>query len=209
MSNWKLPFFITRHFLYALVLGGIAGIGFMIFLIEFDHLTSTEAFCTSCHSMEFAAETYRKSSHYNPISGVRASCGDCHVSEGVFSATWDHFMGSKDLFSQLFGPDYDDPVINALHLPDAAFSARKWFEDRGSATCLRCHVLTAIQGNRPETNAIHVEETKGKSCINCHINLVHRKVPDQETFKRAQWNQMIETEFGLEPGTADRILSEE
>jgi hypothetical protein len=48
------------------------------------------------------------------------------VSEGVFAATWDHALGSKELFKQLFGPDYDDPVINALHLAEAAFAARKW-----------------------------------------------------------------------------------
>jgi nitrate/TMAO reductase-like tetraheme cytochrome c subunit len=209
MSKWTLPAFITPQFLYALVLGGIAGIGFMIFLIEFDHLTSTEAFCTNCHSMELAAESYRQSSHYNPISGVRASCGDCHVSEGVFAATWDHIVGSQDLYAQLFGPDYDDPVVNALHLPDAAFTAREWFENSDSATCKRCHLLEAIQGNRPETNAIHREESKGKSCIHCHINLVHRKVPGRKTFKREKWNQMIEQEFGLQPGTAAEILSRE
>jgi tetratricopeptide (TPR) repeat protein len=63
---------------------------------EFD-LADTAAFCTTCHSMELAAEPYRQSSHYQPASGVRASCGDCHVSEGVIAATWDHFIGGKDL----------------------------------------------------------------------------------------------------------------
>lgn len=208
MSKWTLPIFITRHVLYALVLGGLAGIGFMVFLMQFDRLTSTEAFCTTCHSMELAAEPYRQSSHYNPVSGVRAECGDCHVSEGVFAATWDHFMGSKDLFAQIFGKNYDDPVVNTLHLPEAAFAAREWFRERDSVTCKRCHVLDAIQGKRPETNAIHVEETDGKSCIDCHINLVHRRVPDQKTFKRETWNAMIETEFQLEPGTAEKLLAE-
>ncbi|MEW8383645.1 MAG: NapC/NirT family cytochrome c, partial [Candidatus Thiodiazotropha taylori] len=120
MSKLRLPLFITRHVVIALLIGGFAGIGFVLFLTEFDHLTSTETFCTTCHSMELVAEPYRQSSHYRPASGVQASCGDCHVSEGVFAATWDHFVGSKDLFNQIFGPDYDDPVINALHLPDAA-----------------------------------------------------------------------------------------
>ncbi|MEL0586301.1 MAG: NapC/NirT family cytochrome c [Candidatus Thiodiazotropha sp. (ex. Lucinoma kazani)] len=206
-SRWKLPNFITRHVLYALVIGGVAGIGFMLFLIEFDQLTSSEAFCTTCHSMELAAESYRQSTHYNPVSGVRASCGDCHVSEGVFAATWDHFLGGKDLFSQIFGPDYDDPVVNVLHLPDAAFAARKWFKSKHSVTCKRCHVLEAIQGKRADTNAIHREETTGKSCIDCHINLVHRKVPDEKTFKRAQWHQMIEEEFGLEAGMANQLMA--
>ncbi|MCU7841965.1 MAG: NapC/NirT family cytochrome c [Candidatus Thiodiazotropha sp. (ex Troendleina suluensis)] len=206
-SRWKLPYFITRHVLYALVIGGVAGIGFMLFLIEFDHLTSSEAFCTTCHSMELAAEPYRQSVHYNPVSGIRASCGDCHVSEGVFAATWDHFLGGKDLFSQIFGPEYDDPVVNALHLPDAAFAARAWFKSRDSATCKRCHVLEAIQGKRANINAIHREETAGKSCIDCHINLVHRKVPDEKTFKQAQWHRMIEEEFDLETGMADQLMA--
>lgn len=205
---WWLPDFITRHVLIALVLGGLAGIGFMVFLMEFDHYTSSEVFCTSCHSMELAAEPYRESAHYLPESGVRASCGDCHVSPGVFAATWDHFLGGKDLFRQIFGADYDDPVVNRLHLPDAAFSAREWFRRNDSHTCRRCHVQDAIVGKRADTRAIHQEDAKGKTCIDCHINLVHRKVPSKATFKREPWNLMVESEFGLEPGTAARILAE-
>lgn len=203
-----LPEFITRHVLFALVFGGVAGIGFMVFLMEFDHYTSSEAFCTTCHSMELAAEPYRKSSHYLPESGVRAGCGDCHVSPGVFRATWDHFIGGKDLFRQIFGADYDDPVVNALHLPEAAFSAREWFRKNDSHTCRRCHEQEAIVGKRADTLQIHQEETEGKTCVDCHINLVHRHVPERETFKRAAWNQMVEKNFGLAPGTADQLLAE-
>jgi nitrate/TMAO reductase-like tetraheme cytochrome c subunit len=206
MPKLSAPLFITRHVLIALVVGGVGGLLFMTFLLEFDHYTSTNEFCTTCHSMTYAEETYRQTVHYDSASGVRASCGDCHVSEGVFAATWDHAIGSKDLFKQLFGPDYDDPVINMLHLPEAAFAARKWFRARDSATCKRCHVQDAIQGKRADTAAIHLEETEGKSCIDCHYNLVHRKVPDESTFKREAWNRMVEEEFGLEQGTAERLL---
>jgi nitrate/TMAO reductase-like tetraheme cytochrome c subunit len=207
MGRLRAPLFITRHVLIALVIGGVGGVLFMTFLLEFDHYTSSNAFCTTCHSMTYADESYRQTVHYNSASGVRASCGDCHVSEGVFAATWDHAIGSKDLFKQLFGPDYDDPVVNALHLPEAAFAARRWFQARDSATCKRCHTLEAIQGKRADTAAIHREETDGKSCIDCHYNLVHRKVPDESTFKREAWNRMVEEEFALEPGTAERLMS--
>ena len=209
MGGLRAPLFITRHVLIALVVGGVGGVLFMAFLIEFDHYTSSDAFCTTCHSMTYADQNYRQTVYYNSASGVRASCGDCHVSEGVFAATWDHAVGSKDLFKQLFGPDYDDPVINALHLPEAAFAARRWFQARDSATCKRCHTLEAIQGKRADTEAIHREETDGKSCIDCHYNLVHRKVPDESTFKREAWNRMIEEEFALEPGTAERLMGEQ
>lgn len=206
MGKLRAPVFITRHVLIALVVGGVGGVLFMAFLLEFDHYTSTNAFCTTCHSMTYADDTYRQTVHYDSASGVRASCGDCHVSEGVFAATRDHAIGSKDLFKQLFGPDYDDPVINTLHLPEAAFAARKWFKARDSATCMRCHTQEAIQGKRADTAAIHREETEGKSCIDCHYNLVHRKVPDESTFKREAWNRMVEEEFALEPGTAERLM---
>ncbi len=195
--------------LIALVIGGLAGVVFMVFLIEFDHFTSSNEFCTGCHSMTYAEESYRQSMHFNSSSGVRASCGDCHVSEGVFAATLDHIKGTKDLIKQLFGPDYDDPVVNMLHLPEAAFHARRWFKDNDSATCMRCHELEAIQGKRANTAAIHEEETDGKSCVECHYNLVHRKVPDEQTFKRDAWNRMVEEEFGLPAGEADRILANE
>lgn len=206
MIKLGLPLFITRHVLFALVAGGLGGILFMAFLIEFDHFTSSNEFCTTCHSMTYADEVYKASSHYDSASGVRASCGDCHVSEGVFAATWDHAVGGKDLIKQLFGPDYDDPVINSLHLPEAAFAARDWFRERDSATCKRCHTLEAIQGKRAGTAAIHQEETEGKSCIDCHYNLVHRPVPDEQTFKREAWNKMVEEEFDLPPGRAAELM---
>jgi len=215
MNNRKkprLPWFITRHVLFALVIGGVGGIMFIMFLIEFDHVTSTSDFCTTCHSMAYAEQSYQQSAHYNSDSGVRADCGHCHVSEGVFAATWDHIVGAKDLFKQvkgkILGPDYDDPVINALHLPQSAFSAREWFRKTDSATCKRCHVIEAVMGKRPDTALIHKEDAKGKTCIDCHYNLVHRKVPDEKTFKQEAWNAMIEEEFGLEPGTAARLLAE-
>ncbi len=207
MIKLQAPLFITRHVLFALVAGGLGGIVFMFFLLEFDHFTSSNEFCTSCHSMTYADDVYKASAHYNSPSGVRASCGDCHVSEGVIMATYDHAVGTKDLLKQLFGPNYDDPVVNMLHLPEAAFAARDWFRDRDSATCKRCHTLDAIQGTRANTAAIHQEETAGKTCVDCHYNLVHRKVPDQQTFKREAWNAMVEEEFGLQPGTAEKLLA--
>ena len=196
-----------RNLFVTLGLAFVAGVVAIQGLIYFDHYTSTEEFCTSCHSMEIVAQEYRQTVHYNSRSGVRAKCGDCHVSEGVFAASWDHFMGYKDLLAQLFGPEYDDKVIFDLYRPEMAFGARKWFAKSGSATCQRCHVLEAIHGSKIGVNEIHLEETEGKTCIDCHYNLVHRKVPHERTFKRDAWNKMIEEENGLEPGTAEKILS--
>ena len=207
--NKQLPALIGKRVVWALLISGVSGMVFMLMLIEFDHLTSTEEFCTTCHSMELAAIPYRESTHYNPPSGVRASCGDCHVSEGVLVATFDHVMGTKDLLKQIFGPKYDNPVVNMLHLPEAAFAARQWFNDRDSETCQRCHVQDAISGRRSDTLAVHREDAEGKGCVECHINLVHYRVPGEKEFKRDRWNAMVEERFELEPGTADKILKGE
>lgn len=199
---------ITRNLVIALVVGGLGGMGFMLFLIEFDRYTSSNEFCNTCHSMTYAAGAYQESVHYNSASGVRASCGDCHVSEGVFAATYDHALGTKDLIKQMFGPRYDDPAVNLVHLPDAAFRAREWFRARDSSTCKRCHAIDAIQGKRANTHAIHQEETAGKTCVDCHYNLVHRRVPSATTFKRDAWNRMVEEELGLPEGAAAELLDE-
>ncbi|MBK1723408.1 cytochrome c3 family protein [Thiocystis violacea] len=206
MRTWGVSLVITRHVLIALVIGGLGGLLVMAFLIELDHATSRSEFCTSCHSMRFAEQTYQASLHFDSPSGVRASCGDCHVSPGLMAATWDHLVGLRDLFKEFFGPDYADPAVNLLHLPEAAFSAREWFRKRDSATCRRCHTQEAILGERANTAAIHREEAEGKTCIDCHYNLVHRRVPDEQTFKRDAWNAMVEEEMGLEPGEAARLL---
>ena len=209
MTRLGIPVFITRHVLIALVVGGIGGVLFAGFLLEFDRFTSRNAFCTACHSMIYAETAYQRSAHYNSASGVRASCGDCHVSPGLLAATWDHLIGGKDLLKQWFGADDDDPVVNALRLPESAFAARAWFRSRDSATCKRCHTMEAIQGKRADTAAIHREETAGKTCVDCHYNQVQRPVPDESTFKRDAWNRMIEEEFGLAPGMAGRMMAEE
>ena len=200
------PWIITQRGLLALAIGSVGGSLFMLLLIRFDHAFSSNEFCTGCHSMTFAAETYQRSSHFNSSSGVRAECGHCHVSRGILAATWDHILGTRDLLKQLFGADYDDPVINTLHLPDAAFTARRWFRANDSATCRACHVQDAIQGRRADTAEIHRVDAKGKTCIDCHYNLVHRKVPDESTFKREAWNRMVEEEFGLAAGSAAQHL---
>lgn len=200
------PWIITQRGLLALAIGSVGGSLFMLLLIRFDHAFSSNEFCTGCHSMTFAAETYQRSSHFNSSSGVRAECGHCHVSRGILAATWDHILGTRDLLKQLFGADYDDLVINTLHLPDAAFTARRWFRANDSATCRACHVQDAIQGRRADTAEIHRVDAKGKTCIDCHYNLVHRKVPDESTFKREAWNRMVEEEFGLAAGSAAQRL---
>ena len=73
---------VKRWVLVALLLGS-AAVG-AVAIIASDviyHHTSTNAFCTSCHSMAIQAddEYFKRSAHRSNSRGVLASCGDCHI----------------------------------------------------------------------------------------------------------------------------------
>ena len=72
--------------------------------------------------------------------------------------------------------------------------------------CITCHqqITPGQVADWKDSRHAHA----GISCIDCHQNLVHRKVPSQETFKREAWNRMVEEEFGLEPGEAEKLMAE-
>lgn len=163
----------------------------------FDEFSRTEPFCTSCHSMNLMGKEYRESIHFSSRSGVRARCGDCHVSKGTLSALWEHFTAASMVFSEVVH-DFSDPVATEKARPDMAFKARKWFRKTGSATCRNCHVLDAIMGSRPGIGAVHIDDARKKdgNCIECHMNLVHRYVPGEKVFKRDAWDRMIDEEYG-------------
>ncbi|MDH3975382.1 MAG: NapC/NirT family cytochrome c [Deltaproteobacteria bacterium] len=189
-KKWEgkfLPFFLGA-FVLLLIQMSIHG---------FDRFSRTEAFCTSCHSMDLMGKEYRESIHYSSRSGVRASCGDCHVSKGTLAAMWEHFMAASMVYSEALH-DFSDPVATEKARPQMAFKARKWFRERGSATCRNCHVLDAILGSRRGIGAVHIDDAMKKdgNCIECHMNLVHRFVPGEKVFKKAAWDRMVDEEYG-------------
>lgn len=162
----------------------------------FDEFSRTEAFCTSCHSMEPMGKEYRTSVHYESRSGVRARCGDCHVSEGTLEALWEHFTAASMVLSEILH-DFSDPVETEKRRPEMAFKARKWFKKTGARTCRKCHVYEAILGSRPGIDDVHSPENReDKSCVECHMNLVHRKVPGEKVFKKDAWDRMIDEQYG-------------
>ena len=67
--------------LAAFALVFVAGI-LAVLLFDYTlHATSTNAFCTSCHSMQITKQEYEASIHYANASGVSATCADCHIPE--------------------------------------------------------------------------------------------------------------------------------
>ena len=138
--------------------------------------TTGVGFCTTCHSMEPMAESYRSDVHGGRSrSGVRASCSDCHLpGDNSLHLLWSHWK-------RLAG----DAWVELIHGP----SATDWEGLRGERAsyvfdsgCLSCHanLLQAFPRNS-DAFAAHTAYFKGDSsskCVTCHSSVGHRDLGD-------------------------------
>lgn len=136
--------------------------------------TTTNDFCTSCHSMSFAFEEYKKSRHYKSRSGVMVGCSDCHVGKGFRKVF---------VFNQLI-PDLWAEVKNSIkdkadwdkRRGSLAKKVRKTLECRGFL-CQGCHDPVLMKPVNERNRIAHTRiKIEGMTCIECHKNLVHAEV---------------------------------
>jgi nitrate/TMAO reductase-like tetraheme cytochrome c subunit len=182
----KVPSFLTKATVVIFIVGGIAGLVAALAAEQIDHMTSTDAFCTSCHSMKTYiadAETFRNSAHQTMTSGVRPKCADCHIPKGLIAATFTHVVnGAGDLWGQATH-DYEDPKVWEAQKARLAHAVRDWMRENDSATCRTCHEEASIKPQRKRGQRQHEEARKsGMTCIDCHYNLVHDEIPVRESF---------------------------
>ncbi|MGA8627737.1 MAG: NapC/NirT family cytochrome c [Pseudolabrys sp.] len=171
---------VKRWVLVALLLGS-AAVG-AVAIIASDviyHHTSTNAFCTSCHSMAIQAddEYFKRSAHRSNSRGVLASCGDCHIPktnwfvETYVKAT----SGARDVYSELTH-NFKDPKVWAAHRPKLSEEAQARMRRWDSVTCRGCHDANAIVPKSEDGRASHAMlKQGGVTCVDCHANLVHPK----------------------------------
>lgn len=154
---------------------------------EVDRYFSSNAFCAdTCHVMTATvAKELQESKHWTNHTGVRAGCGDCHVSEGLAAAYWDHIVGTRELFAFLFK---GVRTVEAFEKERAAGAERVRLAmlANDSKNCRTCHVMEAIQPQRLRGQKQHQEaREEGITCIVCHYNLVHKEVPSSPAFEAA------------------------
>jgi nitrate/TMAO reductase-like tetraheme cytochrome c subunit len=171
-----------------LAAGGLVGAGAIVASIEVNRHTSTDAFCTSCHSMaHVAAEPqFKRSTHRSNAAGVRPSCGDCHIpATNWFVETYAHAVkGAWDVFAESTH-DYRDPAVWEARRVELAHSVRDEMRSQDSVTCRRCHDAAAIHPASERGRAAHALAREGRmTCIDCHFNLVHSPVPPRIGFIR-------------------------
>ena len=170
--------------LFALVVGGIIAVPATEAV---DRYFSTEQFCAqACHVMMATVDAERRqSTHWTTPTGVRAACADCHVSEGLSMAMWDHFVASNDLIAFVF---------EGVRTPEAFEEVRAELADRvrmqmianDSKNCRSCHVMEAIKPERLRGQRQHAEAIEtGITCVACHYNLVHKDVEPSQEFLQA------------------------
>lgn len=141
--------------------------------------------CLSCHSMEFAGEEYRNSSHYRSPSGVRAGCVECHVPGGMLRVL---------VFKQLIRDRYvelTNPIKTRTdweeRRPALAKRVREGLLSSNSAACVGCHREDAMVPQKDRGKKAHQDMKKtGESCIDCHYNLVHERVPWEGKAKKLE-----------------------
>jgi cytochrome c-type protein NapC len=169
---------IIRYSLFAL--GGVAAIVVVVggFTTTLE-ATNTLEFCTSCHTMSYNFEEYKKTIHYSNPSGVRAVCSDCHVPKrNWFSEMRRKLVAASDVWAEVVG------TINTREKFDAnrmAMAKREWarMKESDSIGCRNCHSFESMdmedqdkRARNQHTDAAMADS--GKTCIDCHKGIAHR-----------------------------------
>lgn len=163
------------------VLGGITLGG----LNTFFNYTNTMNFCTSCHSMQTNFQEYKNSLHYQNVSGVQATCADCHVPKDIIPMFYAKITALQDVYFELVGS------IDTL----AKFEAKRWqlatkvwerMRANDSRECRSCHSYQSMKLAEQDKRAAdkHLRAVQaGKTCIDCHAGLVHEEPLEADNAK--------------------------
>ena len=158
----------------AIATGGVAVAGTVTYVSV--EQTSTVAFCTSCHEMQPAYDSYIESSHYRvEDASERASCRDCHVPpwSRPVSLLWTKAShGAKDVYAHFVHSDkLDTPGFHERMLATAAHGVP-------DSACLTCHG-DVYEEEYPGRRNIHavLNGNRRARCAECHRGLVHHPYP--------------------------------
>ena len=136
--------------------------------------TSTPQFCSSCHEIQFAYNTWKTSTHVNNAQGFVADCMDCHLPAP--HDTFNFFFtktahGIKDVVIHFTGKPYDRGKNR-----QAAYASFK------NEQCQKCHRnILNIPDKRgamlAHRDVLYPRPGYEKRCVDCHRNLVHNDSP--------------------------------
>jgi nitrate/TMAO reductase-like tetraheme cytochrome c subunit len=153
----------------------IAGTLFLLFCL-FSYfaveLTSTPAFCASCHEMKPAYDTWKLSTHYNVEKGKKqATCRDCHVppwTKPVHVLWIKAYHGMKDVYKHFTD---GEEIHTAGYHDNMRFHAPHGMDN---SSCLACHA-DIYKKTYDGYDNIHkaLRFNSASKCAVCHSGMVH------------------------------------
>lgn len=134
--------------------------------------TSTPKFCSSCHEIEYAYDTWKTSSHVNNPKGFVADCMDCHL------------PAPEDTFEFFYAKTYHglkDIIIHFTMEPGSYNNAKNRqavYEDIDNQQCRKCHRNLLTMANKrgamlAHKTVLYPRPGYEKKCVDCHDHLVH------------------------------------
>jgi cytochrome c nitrite reductase small subunit len=183
---------MKKPFLNLLLVAAGIVIAFPLFSITYYTMvrTSTPGFCSSCHEIQFAYNTWKTSTHTNNAQGFVADCMDCHLPAP--HDTVDFFYtktlhGIKDVFAH-FTKD--------MSQYDHALQRQKAYASFKNEQCQKCHRNILYIPNKrgamlAHRSVLYPRQGYEKKCVDCHKNLVHMQRPVY------RYKQYTETYRGL------------
>ena len=173
-----------------LIVGALFGAGGLLASLAFNRYTSTDAFCTSCHTMAFQAEDpyFQHSAHRSAAEGVRPSCGDCHIPKtNWFVETYTHVSsGLRDAYAENT-KNFSSPMLWEARRIELATEVQADMHAQDSVTCRSCHDANAIHPASDDGQKAHaLLRQGGVTCVDCHANLVHPAAASPATQSSAQ-----------------------
>ena len=166
-----------------LLVGGMGGVIFWGSFNTFMEYTNTMEFCISCHEMrDTVYGEYKASSHYKNPSGVRAICSDCHVPRTWSAKLVRKIKASNELYHKVLG-SIDTPEKFEAKRLELAENVWAEMKSNNSRECRNCHAYDAMHFEKQQRRAAEkmregMEE--GKTCIDCHKFIAHKRPRDYE-----------------------------
>ena len=165
------------------VVGGVAGIIFWGGFNTYMEYTNSLKFCISCHEMRDSVyPEYKKSAHYKNPSGVRAICSDCHVPKEWTAKMVRKIKASNELYHKMLGTIDTPEKFEAKRLE---LAEHVWAEMKAndSRECRNCHDYDAMhfeKQQRRSAEKMRPAAKEGKTCIECHKFVAHKRPDDYE-----------------------------
>lgn len=139
------------------------------------HYTSQTQFCTSCHEMDSAVQSWQTSPHGSNELGITAECKDCHIPTSMVGTLTTKIQKLKEPYVHFVKSPTEFEY--SLMQPELAKRARASVQDEN---CLQCHNLQDIKPKNQTQTMAHSTAVGIANCASCHSTVGHSKAQKKE-----------------------------